>query len=137
MDVLELLILDDAAWARMAPHIIGDERTRISSGRDNRTLVETVPWIVRTGSPWRDLPEALGSRNGAFRRLSRWSAKGVWHGIFVAMAIGPDFAYAAGQEQAPAMTGLSGGNICAETPFPGRNDGCRPCSACHAETCKG
>ena len=93
MGVLDRLILDDAAWARMAPHIIGDERTRGSSGRDNRMFVEAVLWIVRTGSPWRDLPEAFGSWNSAFRRFSRWSAKGVWQRVFTAMADDPDFEY--------------------------------------------
>ena len=28
MGVLDRLILNDEAWARMAPHIIGDQRTR-------------------------------------------------------------------------------------------------------------
>lgn len=93
MGVLDRLILDDGAWARMAPYIIGDERTRGSSGRDNRMFVEAVLWIVRTGSPWRDLPEVFGDWNSTFRRFSRWSAKGVWHGIFVAMADDPDFEY--------------------------------------------
>ena len=31
-----------------------------STGRDKRMLVEGVLWIVRTGSPWRDLPEVFG-----------------------------------------------------------------------------
>ena len=65
MGAMDRLILDDAAWARMAAHIIGDERTRGSSGRDNRMFVEAVLWIVRTGSPWRDLPEVFGSWNSA------------------------------------------------------------------------
>lgn len=37
--------------------------------------LEGVGWIVRTGSPWRDLPEAFGDWNSVFRR---WSAKVVW-----------------------------------------------------------
>ena len=93
MAAMDRLILCDQQWERIAPHIIGDERTRGSSGRDNRMFVEGVLWIVRTGSPWRDLPEAFGSWNSAFRRFSRWSAKGVWHRIFAAMADDPDFEY--------------------------------------------
>lgn len=93
MGVLDRLILSDAAWSRMSRHIIGDEKTRGSSGRDNRMFVEAVLWIVRTGSPWRDLPEVFGSWNSAFRRFSRWSEKGVWHRIFAAMANDPDFEY--------------------------------------------
>ena len=93
MGTISRLILCDQQWERIAPHIIGDERTPGSSGRDNRMFVEGVLWIVRTGSPWRDLPEVFGSWNSAFRRFSRWSAKGVWHRIFAAMADDPDFEY--------------------------------------------
>ena len=87
------LILNDSQWARMAPHIIGDERSRGTSGQDNRMFVEAVLWIVRTGAPWRDLPDAFGHWNSVFRRFSRWSAKGIWHRIFAAMADDPDFEY--------------------------------------------
>ncbi len=93
MGVLERLILGDGQWARMAPHIIGDARTRGSSGCDNRLFVEAVLWVVRTGSPWRDLPDAFGPWNSAFRRLGRWSEKGVWHRIFAALSDDPDFEY--------------------------------------------
>ena len=93
MGVLDRLILSDQQWERMSRHIIGDARTRGSSGRDNRMFVEAVLWIVRTGAPWRDLPEVFGSWNSAFRRFSRWSAKGVWHRLFAATADDPDFEY--------------------------------------------
>jgi putative transposase len=91
--VLDRLVLNDEAWARMGPHLIGTERTRGSSGRDNRLFVEGVLWIVRTGAPWRDLPEVFGHWNSVARRFSRWSAKGVWQRIFAAMADDPDFEY--------------------------------------------
>ncbi len=71
-----------AAWERMAPLIIGRPDQKGSTGRDNRMFVEGVLWIVRTGSPWRDLPEAFGDWNSVFRRFSRWSLKGVWWRIF-------------------------------------------------------
>ncbi len=87
------LALSDRQWQRIAPHIIGDERTRGSSGRDNRLFVEAVLWLVRTGVPWRDLPEDFGPWNSVFRRFSRWSRKGVWVRIFEAMADDPDFEY--------------------------------------------
>jgi putative transposase len=93
MGVLDRLILSDRQWNLIAQHIIGDGRTRGSSGHDNRMFVEGVLWIVRTGSPWRDLPEIFGTWNSTFRRFSRWSAKGVWHRIFTAMADDPDFEY--------------------------------------------
>ena len=93
LGVLDRLALSDAQWERISPHIIGDERTRGSSGRDNRLFVEAVLWIVRTGSPWRDLPEIFGGWNSIFRRFSRWSQKGIWWRMFEAMADDPDFEY--------------------------------------------
>ncbi|MBY3179843.1 IS5 family transposase [Rhizobium leguminosarum bv. viciae 248] len=93
MGVLDRLVLRDEQWERIAPHIIGDERTRGSSGRDNRMFVEAVLWIVRTGSPWRDLPEVFGEWNSVFRRFSRWSQKGIWWRMFAAMSDDPDFEY--------------------------------------------
>ncbi|WP_245443530.1 IS5 family transposase, partial [Rhizobium phaseoli] len=90
---LDRLILRDEQWERISHHIIGDERTRGSSGRDNRMFMEAVLWIVRTGSPWRDLPEVFGEWNSVFRLFSRWSRKGIWWRIFEAMADDPDFGY--------------------------------------------
>jgi transposase len=62
--VMERLVLSDAAWERMAPLIIGRPDQKGSTGRDKGVL-----WIARTGSPWRDLPEAFGDWNSVFRRL--------------------------------------------------------------------
>src|SRR5450631_952297 len=80
----------------MAPLIIGRPDQKGSTGRDNRMFVEGVLWIVRTGSPWRDLPEVFGDWNSVFRRFSRWSIKGVWYRMFEAMSDDPDFEYRTG-----------------------------------------
>jgi transposase len=93
MGVLDRLVLRDEQWERISRHIAGDERTRGSSGRNNRMFVEAVLWIVRTGSPWRDLPGVSGEWNSVFRRFSRWGRKGVWWRMFEAMSGDPDFEY--------------------------------------------
>jgi transposase len=93
LGVKDRLVLSDTAWDRMAPLIIGRPDQKGSTGRDNRMLVEGVLWIVRTGSPWRDLPEAFGDWNSVFRRIGRWSIKGVWWRIFETMSDDPDFEY--------------------------------------------
>jgi len=69
----------------MCANAIGRPDQKGSTGRDNRMFVEGVLWIVRTGSPWRDLPEPFGDWNSVFRRFSRWSQKGVWRRIFEAI----------------------------------------------------
>jgi transposase len=90
---MERLVLSDRQWDRISGLIIGRVDQRGSTGRDNRMFVEGVLWIVRTGSPWRDLPEAFGGWNSVFRRFSRWSRKGVWHRIFEALSDDLDFEY--------------------------------------------
>jgi transposase len=89
--VLDRLALNDAAWDRISPLIIGRPDQRGSTRRDNRMFVEGALRIVCTGSPWRNLPEVFGERNSVFRRFSRWSRKGVWWRIFEAMSDDPDF----------------------------------------------
>jgi len=93
MGVMDRLVLSDRQWAAMSGLIIGRADQRGSTGRDNRMFVEGVLWIVRTGAPWRDLPEAFGGWNSVFRRFSRWSAKGVWRRLFEAMSDDGDFEY--------------------------------------------
>jgi transposase len=68
--VMDRLVLSDAAWERIAPLIIGRPDQKGSTGRDNRMFVEGVLWIVRTGSPWRDLPETFGDWNSVFRQAA-------------------------------------------------------------------
>jgi transposase len=90
---MDRLVLSNEQWGMISGRIIGRPDQRGSTGRDNRMFVEGVLWIVRTGSPWRDLPEAFGEWNSVFRRFSRWSRKGVWQRIFEAMSDDPDFEY--------------------------------------------
>jgi transposase len=93
LGVLDRLVLSDVHWDRMSGLIIGRPDQKGSTGRDNRMFVEGVLWVVRTGSPWRDLPEVFGEWNSVFRRFSRWSQKGVWQRVFAAMSDDSDFEY--------------------------------------------
>ena len=87
------LILSDAQWERIAPELPGKVGDPGSSGRDNRLFIEAVLWIARTGSPWRDLPEAFGKWFTAYTRFWRWAQKGVWERVFKAVCDDPDFEY--------------------------------------------
>ena len=84
-------VSSDRQRERIAAHVIGDERTRGSRGRDNRLFVEAALRRVRAGMPWRDLPEDFGPWNSVFRRFGRWSRKGVRRRIFEATSDDPDF----------------------------------------------
>ena len=64
-------VLTKAQWDEMEPHCLGKVSDPGRSGQNNRLFVEAVLWIVRTGSPWRDLPPELGKWNTALQALSR------------------------------------------------------------------
>ena len=93
MNVVDRLVLSDAAWERMAPLVFGRPDHKGSTGRDDRMFVEGVLWIERTGSPWRNLPDIFGDWNSMVRRFSRWSQQGVLRRVFAAMSDDPDFEY--------------------------------------------
>ena len=69
LGVMDRLVLSDEQWERISGLIIGRPDQCGSTGRDNRMFVEGVLWIVRTGSPWRDLPEVFGGWNSVFLAL--------------------------------------------------------------------
>jgi transposase len=44
-----------------------------------------VPYVLRTGCPWRDLPLEYGHRHAIYDRFNRGSAGGLWVQILVAL----------------------------------------------------
>jgi transposase len=85
--------LSDSQWKRIKPLLSGKKSDRGVTARDNRTFVEAVLWIARTGSPWRDLPEELGPWMQTYVRYNRWAKRGVWQRVFEALADEPDLAH--------------------------------------------
>ncbi|WP_449233429.1 IS5 family transposase [Azospirillum doebereinerae] len=87
------MVLRDDQWARIAPLFPGKEGDPGRTAVDNRCFLEAVLWVVRTGAPWRDLPEQFGNWNSVFQRFRRWAKGGVFERIFAALAGDGDFEY--------------------------------------------
>ena len=41
-----------------------------------------MQWILKTGSPWRDLPPDYGKWGTVHQRFIRWQRKGMWKKLF-------------------------------------------------------
>src|SRR5215213_2074690 len=65
-------VLTAAHWAKLEPLCLGKPGDPGRSGKDNRLFVEAVLWIVRTGSPWRDLPPSFGHWNSVVAGWTMW-----------------------------------------------------------------
>jgi len=69
------LLLTDEEWELIAdvfPEPAATGRPR----RDARTVLDGVLWVLRTGSPWRDVPEEFGAWKTCWRMFDQWNADG-------------------------------------------------------------
>src|SRR5260221_9099701 len=55
---------------------------------DDRRVLNGIFWVLRSGAPWRDLPENYGPRTACYNRFVRWRRAGVWDRIMDALAAG-------------------------------------------------
>ena len=53
---------------------------------DDRRIINAIFYVLRTGIPWRDLPEQYGPYTTAYNRFNRWSQAGVWDAVMEAVA---------------------------------------------------
>src|SRR5438034_1413065 len=77
--------LTDFEWSVIEPVLPMDRRG--PKPRENRRVLNGIFWVLRTGIPWRDLPERYGPYTSAYNRFNRWSRRGVWKHIFDALAV--------------------------------------------------
>ena len=63
--------LTDAAWAVLAP-LLPPGGKRGKPWQDHRRVINGILWKLRTGAPWRDLPERYGPWQTCYDRFVRW-----------------------------------------------------------------
>lgn len=77
--------LTDAQWQQIEALIPIRRGPRTKRG--DRNFVNAVMWRVRTGAPWRDIPERYGSWKTIYNRFARWAALGAWERIFKSLQV--------------------------------------------------
>ena len=74
--------LTDRQWARLLPVLPPQKPPRGLPAKDHRIVVNAMLWVMRTGAPWRDLPDEAGVPwKTVASRFYRWTASGVWRRI--------------------------------------------------------
>jgi transposase len=73
--------LSETEW-RLLKGFLPTERGRKSRPAfDNRVIVNGILWRIRTGAPWRDVPEKYGKWMTVYQRFRRWSEAGIWEAV--------------------------------------------------------
>lgn len=54
---------------------------------DHRITLNGMLWILRSGAPWRDLPERYGKWKSVYHRFNRWRGEGLFDRILKALRI--------------------------------------------------
>ena len=70
--------LSAAQWKRIAPNLPPQKPAVGRPNNDHQTIINGILWVLRTGAPWRDIPESYGPRHSVSGRFYRWRKKGIW-----------------------------------------------------------
>jgi transposase len=73
--------LSNEEWERLQP-FLPVSNGRCGRWRDHRQVIDGILHRVRTGAPWRDLPERFGPWKTVYERHRKWSADGTWERLF-------------------------------------------------------
>jgi transposase len=82
--------LTDHEWMAIKPFL--PNKPRGVPRVNDRRVLNGIFWVLRSGAPWRDLPDNLGPYTTCYNRFVRWRRAGVWGGIMNALAATHDAA---------------------------------------------
>lgn len=66
--------LTDEQWKMIEPVL--PKQARGGRWNDHRRTLDGMLWVLRCGSPWRDMPERYGSWKTVYSRFRRWTDDG-------------------------------------------------------------
>ena len=78
--------LTDEQWDKIKHHF----EVAKKNGRpykNVRNTVNGIVWILKSGAPWRDLPNRYGEWNAVYKCFSKWQEQGLFEKIFEELAL--------------------------------------------------
>ena len=75
--------LTDFEWLVFEPLL--PNKPRGGPRVDERRVLSGIFWVLRSGAPWRVLPERYGPYTTCYNCFNRWSKAGVWDRIMDAI----------------------------------------------------
>ncbi|CAM5272612.1 IS5 family transposase IS427 [Aquamicrobium terrae] len=80
--------LANLEWSAIKPFL--PNKPRGVPRVNDRRVLNGIFWVLRSGAPWRDLPQAFGPYTTCYNRFVRWRRAGVWERIMNALASAHD-----------------------------------------------
>ena len=80
--------LTDHEWTTIKPML--PNKPRGVPRVNDRRVLNGIFWLLRSGAPWRDLPDDFGPYTTCYNRFVRWRRAGVWGRIMNALAAAHD-----------------------------------------------
>ena len=74
----------DAQWARIEPLLPTGQRGKRRV--DDRRVLSGIVHALRCGGRWADCAAVCGPKKTLYNRFVRWAERGIWEGIFSALA---------------------------------------------------
>ena len=106
--------VSDEVWVKIESYFPGQRGQWGGIAHDNRRFFNGVCWILRTGAPWRDLPDDYGKFSSVHKRFKRFCDNGTWDKILEQIIDEPDFEWlmidASHCKVHPHAAGAKGGN---------------------------
>ena len=76
--------LTDYEWDAIKPFL--PNKPRGVPRVNDRRVLNGIFWVLRSGAPWRDLPENFGPYTTCYNRFVRWRRAGVWDRLLEAVS---------------------------------------------------
>ena len=106
--------ISDKIWNLLSFHLPGKKGSVGRPAWNNRLFINAVFWILRTDTPWRDLPPDYGDWKNTQGRFCRWRDRGVWERLLDVLMDDPDYEWlmidASYIKVHPHAAGTKGGN---------------------------
>lgn len=77
--------VSDEEWELLQPLLSTPKAKTGRPPQDRRLMLNGLMWILKTGAPWRDLPERFGPWQTVYTYFRRWRADGVLDSILDAL----------------------------------------------------
>jgi transposase len=79
--------LTDEQWTLVGHLVVIEPAATGRPRRSAREMLNGVLWILRTGAPWRDLPERFGPWQTVYEYLVLWRSNGTYDRILEALQV--------------------------------------------------